>query len=301
MKNKPRISPYILLTLAALFWSGNMVVGRALRDSPPAALTFWRWCIAVGIVLPFAVSALRKQWPLILRSWKILLLLGGLGVGSFGLVTYIGLRSTTATNASLLNSIIPVAILALSWIFLRQPLSRRQVAGVTVSLAGVLVIVTRGDADVLLALRLNPGDIWILVAVVSWAIYTLCLRWRPVELNPQAFLVVTVSIGLLGIGPIYIWEHFAWQRLELSLGVATGILYVAVFPSLLAYLFYNRGVVEVGPERAGLFLHLMPVFGTLLSVIFLGESLHLYHAAGMLMIFCGIYLSTARRIAFRQS
>ncbi|MCG3186775.1 MAG: hypothetical protein IOMNBAOH_01338 [Rhodocyclaceae bacterium] len=287
-----KVSPYLLLTLSSLFWSGNMIAGRILRGSPPAALTFWRWCVVLAILLPFVLPILRRQWPIVRTAWPLLLVLGLLGVGSFGLVTYIGLKTTTATNASLLNSIIPVTILALSWIFLRQPLSARQISGVLVSLAGVAAIVTRGELALLRDFHFNPGDLWILVAVVCWSIYSILLRYRPPTLHPLVLLVSTVSIGMLGMGPIFVFEHQRGDVLHLSTQVAIGIGFVALFPSLLAYLFWNRGVAEVGAEKAGLFLHLMPVFGTLLSVIFLDEVLHGYHAFGIGMIVVGIYLST---------
>ncbi|MDD2900447.1 MAG: DMT family transporter [Desulfuromonadaceae bacterium] len=290
------VSPYILLILTTLFWAGNFVLGRAVNTViPPITLAFWRWALALLILLPFSMRHLISQWPLLKKSWKKLIPFGILGISCFNTFVYIGLHSTTATNALLLNSIIPVLIVIISRIFALTPVSRTQAVGILMSLAGVLTIICRADVGRLLAFRFNGGDLWILLAVACWAVHTFRLRLRPVELHPLSFLTAIVAIGLVVIFPFYLWEFSHGGRFTPDLVSCGSMMYVATFPSVLAYIFWNQAVVELGPNKAGLFIHLMPVFGTLLSIIFLGESLQLFHVAGICLISLGIYLTTARR------
>ena len=286
-----KASPYLLLILAAFFWAGNFVLGRAVKASiPPVGLAFWRWTVALAVLLPFSLPHLRAEWPLVRENWKLMAVYGILGVACFNTFVYVGLHSTTAINALLVNSIIPVLIVILSRVLACTPVTRQQAAGVILSLAGVVTIICRADAGLLLSLQINRGDIWVLLAVVSWALYTFLLRKRPAGLHPLSFLGAIIIIGLVVLAPFYGWEISRGARVGSDLGTCVSILYVALFPSVLAFTFWNQAVGEVGPATAGLFLHLMPVFGALLSAVFLGESLHLFHLAGMGLIFSGIYL-----------
>jgi drug/metabolite transporter (DMT)-like permease len=286
--------PYLLLTLTTLFWSGNMVLGRAIRDDvPPLSLAFWRWAIALALTLPLALPHLRTQWPLLKRGWKAIVLLGLLGVGGYNTLAYIALQYTTATNAALLNSFIPVATIALSWSFLKKHLHGIEWVGVLLSLSGVLAIVSRGDLAVLAGLSPNVGDLWMLAAVFTWAIYTIGLQWRPVGVHPMLMLAAFTVVGLLALAPAYAWEMAQGRLMTLSAGSLAGIAYTGILPGFLGYVFYNRAVAEVGASKASLFIHLMPVFGTLLSAILLDEIPHGYHYAGIALIFAGIYLTTA--------
>jgi len=298
-------NPYLLLTLAALFWSGNMVVGRAVHDSvPPISLAFWRWMVAFALTLPLALPHLRSQWPILRRKWRMLLLLGFLSVSCFNTFAYIGLQYTTATNAALLNSFIPIAIVAISWVFLGKRLRGIEALGIATSFAGVLVIVSRGELAVLLDLGLNVGDLWLMLAVLSWAIYTVCLQWRPAGLDPVLMLATLILIGIVTLIPLYAWELAAGRTIRISLPALAGIAYTGIFAAFLSYICYNRGVAEVGPAKAGLFIHLMPVFGTLLAAMFLGETPRGYHLVGIALIFTGIYLTTHTKpfkLFFRES
>lgn len=285
-------NPYLLLTLTALFWSGNMVLGRGIRaDVPPLALAFWRWAIAFLLVLPLALPHLKTQWPLLKRGWRPVLLLGLLGVGGYNTFAYLALQTTTATNAVLLNSFIPVATIAISWAFLGKHLKPLAAFGVAVSLAGALTIVARGELDVLLHLNLNIGDLWMLGAVAVWAIYTVGLAWRPAGVHPMLALAAFTLVGLAALFPAYLWEMAQGRTINVHAGSLLSLAYVGIFPSFVGYIFYNRGVAEVGANKASLFIHLMPVFGTLLSVVFLGEIPHPYHYAGIALIFAGIWLT----------
>ncbi len=289
---KALINPYLLLTLTVLFWSGNMVLGRGIRaDVPPLALAFWRWAIAFVLILPLAWPHFRAQWPLLKRGWKPVLILGVLGVGGYNTFAYIALQYTSATNAVLLNSFIPVATIAISWAFLGKHLRRIEGIGVIISLCGALTIVARGDFAVLTHLNLNMGDVWMLGAVLVWAIYTVGLAWRPAGVHPMLMLAAMTAVGLATLVPAWLWEIAQGRHINVHLGSLASLAYVGIFPSFLGYIFYNRGVAEIGASKASLFIHLMPVFGTLLSAIFLAEIPHWYHYLGIGLIFTGIWLT----------
>jgi drug/metabolite transporter (DMT)-like permease len=295
---RPFANPYLLLTLTALFWSGNMVIGRGLREAvPPISLAFWRWTIALALVLPFALPKLREQWPTLVRHWRPMLVLGVLGVGSYNTFAYIALQYTTATNATLLNSFIPIATIALAFVLLGKRLNRMEAFGVLVSLAGVITIVGRGDLGTLLALSLNTGDLWMLGAVLVWGLYTVGLQWRPQGLDPMVMLFAFTVVGLAALTPFYAWELGSGRSIYLHTGSFIGILYTGIFPGFLGYVFYNAGVAAVGPARGSLFIHLMPVFGTILAAVFLGERPQWYHFAGIGLVFAGIFLTMRKRAA----
>ena len=288
-------NPYLLLILTVLFWSGNMVVGRGIRgDVPPLAMAFWRWFIAFALILPLAQPHLKSQWPLLKSGWKPLTVLGLLGIGGYNTFAYIALQDTSATNANLLNSFVPIATIAISWAFLGKHLRPVESAGVVISLCGAMTIVSRGDVAVLAHLNLNVGDIWMLIAVLDWAIYTVALAWRPAGVHPMLMLGATTVIGLCALGPAYAWELAQGRTMNIHLGSLSALAYVGIFPSFLGYIFYNKGVAEVGASKASLFIHLMPVFGTLLSFVFLGEVPFWYHYFGIGLIFTGIWLTTKR-------
>jgi len=288
-------SPYLLLTLSSLFWAGNWVVGRAMRhDIPPLAMGFWRWLLALLILLPFVAPELRRRLGVLRRDWLKLMLLGALGATTFNAMIYVGLQFTAATNGILFNSISPVLIVLLSWLWLRDRLGAGQGVGIALSLLGVAAIVTRGDPALLAALQFNRGDLWLIAAMVLWSVYTLLLRWRPPELSAMAFLAAIVALSLPLLLPFYLWELAARGGFAITLPTAAALAYYATLPSIVSYLFWNRGVAQVGANRASLFTHLMPVFGAVLSMIFLGEQLYAYHFIGAGLIFSGIWLTTKK-------
>jgi drug/metabolite transporter (DMT)-like permease len=287
-------TPYVLLTLAPLFWALNMVLGRAMRsDIPPVAMSFWRWLLAGLILLPLVWRELVKQRQVLRREWKVLAALGTLSVTLFNTLCYVGLQWTTATNGTLFNSTIPVFIILLAWIALRERITRRQGCGVALSLAGVLTIVARGDAATLLGLRINDGDLWLLTAMAIWGGYTVLLRWRPAELSALTFLASVIWFGLPLLALAYAWEIAAGRTFTVTPQVALTLLYFGIFPSILSNLCFNAGVKAIGPNRAGIFAHLMPVFGILLSTLLLDERPHAHHWLGMLLVFAGIWMTSA--------
>lgn len=286
----------MLLTLTTLFWAGNWVIGRGMQGSmSPIAMAFWRWLAALALLLPFVGRAILAERRTLLRAWKPMLALGVLGVGAFNTLTYTGLHYTTATNGVLLNSVTPVLILAVARIFLNEKVRRLQVAGVGVSFCGVLLIMARGEWRALADLSLNPGDLWVLAAVTDWAVYTVCLRWRPQGLSSAAFTGSLILIGVLALVPLFAWDYAQGSRTQWSPHTFAAVAYFAVFPSVLAYFFWNAAVAQVGGSRAGIFMHLVPLFGALLSVVFLHERLMWYHYAGALLIFSGVFAASRRR------
>ncbi len=287
------VSPYVLLTLAPFFWSCNVIVGRGLSPDVPAfAMTFYRWLFAAFILAPFAMPLVRKDLPIVRRHWKSLLGLGVIGIGTHNALAYLGLRYTTAVNGVILNSFIPVMIVALSWALLRERLATLQVAGISISLAGVLTILSGGSLATLLMFRLNVGDLLFILSMAMWSIYTIALRFRPRGLHFLSFLFVIVCIGDVAIIPFYAIETALGYPMHWSAGAIATIAAVALFSSVLSYIFWNRGVEQVGANVAGLFVHLMPVFGVMLAWLILDERLGLYHVFGIALILCGIYVTS---------
>jgi drug/metabolite transporter (DMT)-like permease len=288
-------SPYLLLTLTSLFWAANWVVGRAMRnDMPPVAMGFWRWSIALLLLLPFVAPELKSKWHVVRANWLVLALLGCLGAVAFNTLIYVGLQYTAVANGVLFNSFSPILIILLSWMVVRERISRLQACGVVLSLAGVLAIIARGKFSTLAAFHFNPGDLWLIAAQFLWAIYTFVLRRRPRELSAMGFLAAMLLLSLPFLLPFYLWEFSVRGGFALTPATISALAYYGTIPSIVAYLFWNRGVAQVGPNKAGLFVHLMPVFGAVLSVIFLDESLYGYHYMGAALIFTGIWLTTRR-------
>lgn len=281
----------LLLSASMLFWAGNWVLGRALRDAlEPFTLNFVRWAIATLILAPFALPALRAQLPVIRRRWGILLALALTGVSLFHAMVYLGLKSTTTVNAVLLNSSLPLFILACSWVLERERSTPRQVGGVLLSLAGILVILSRGEPASLLALDVHAGDAWILAAMPVWGVYSVLLKRRPPEIGGVPFLFVISALGTLLLVPAAVVAPPRWPGTEAALGV----LYIAVFASIIAFICWNRGVAIVGANVAGVTLHLLPLFGTVLAIVFLGESFQAFHAVGFATILAGVIVATRR-------
>ena len=292
----PRLSAFLLLALANLLWSGNWIAGRALRDSfDPITLNFWRWAIATLALAPFALPALRGQGALLRRHAGILLLLSLTGIAVFQSLVYLGLRSTTAVNAVLINSSIPLFMLLCSWVIERERASRRQIAGMLVSLAGILVILSRGSPGALLELEVHAGDAWILLAMPVWGIYSVLLKRRPAELGGLPFLFV---ISLAGVVMLLPFTSLAAAQQPLAFPTAAealGVLYMGLMASVVAFICWNRGVAAIGANAAGFTVHLLPAFGTLLAIAFLGETFAPFHAAGIATILAGVLLATVRK------
>ncbi|MGE5617144.1 MAG: DMT family transporter [Bacillota bacterium] len=287
-------SPYLLLSLTSLFWSLNWVIARAIVGHvSPFALAFMRWVVALAIMMPFALPQIRAHWPQVKRHWKVIAWLGFFGTALHNAFAYVGLQFTTATNGVILNSATPVMIIVIGWLVYRDVITRGQSAGVAISLVGVLAILTRGDPSVLARLSLNKGDLIVLSGMLFWSAYTIFLRMKPPELPGLVLLACCGSFGLLLLLPLFVLEMtLLGGRIEVTPATAGAMLYLGVFPSVVSYVFWNRGVHEVGSNVAGIFMHLMPVFGSLLAWLFLGERICAYHLVGIALIIAGIALTS---------
>ena len=286
---------YLLLTLLALFWAGNQVLGRAVAGHiPPVALSFLRWSLAALFLLPFALPHLKRDWPVVRQNWKFLSILGIMGCGAFNTLQYIGLNFTTALNALVLNSTAPVLI-ALACVFLfRDRMTYKQVIGTIISLVGVLVVISHGSLDVLLHMTLNRGDLLILFGMLITAIYTAYLRLRP-DIHWLTFLFVQfLASGVFNLPLVLVESTVFGLTLQPTLLTLLTVLYVSIFPSIIGFICYTRGVELIGGVRAGIFLHLVPFFGALMAIGLLGEPLALFHITGFMLILSGVALTSRK-------
>lgn len=288
-----RTFAFLLLALANLFWGGNWVIGRALRDAiEPITLNFWRWLVAALILAPFALPALAANRGAIRRSAGLLVLLALTGVALFQTLVYVGLRTTTTVNAVLLNSSAPLFMLLCSWAIERERATGRQIAGMLISLAGILVILSRGEPESLLQLQFHAGDGWILLAMPAFGIYSVLLKRRPPELGGVVFLFLISVAGVMLLAPAFALEALHTPLRWPTAGEAAAVLYVAAAASVGAFICWNRGVAVLGANAAGFTLHLLPAFGTVLAMVFLGEAFHAFHAAGVTTILVGVIVAT---------
>ena len=287
-------SAWTLLVLTNLFWSLNIVIGRGVAGTvPPVALAWWRWTGAFAVALCFAWPRLRRDLPVMLRSWPMMLVLGATGIACYNTMAYIALNLTTALNVLLLQSAQPLFIVLWVFVLFREHVSARQWAGIGLSMAGVAAIAARGSLETLLQFRLNAGDLWVIAAMAIYGIYTALLRRRP-AVHPLSFLTAAMGIGSVMILPFMLWEAAEGARITGGWPSFAAIAYTAVFPSLLAYLCFNRGVELIGAPLAGQSVHLLPMMGSVLAVVFLGEAFELFHAAGIVLIMGGITLASWR-------
>lgn len=290
--------PYLLLTLTSLFWGGNAVVGRAVVDFyPPVALAATRWTIAFLIILPFAWPTIRTELPIIRRHFWMLVLLAASSIGAFNTLLYWSLVHTTAINAGLMQSVGPLLIGLWSFLLFRDPLTPSQVGGILLSFLGIAAIISGGDITRLAQLTLNVGDVAVIVAIGIYGLYTTLLRKRP-AMTALSFATVTIGLGALMVIPAALIEYRTGARVtSLGPGILAAILYVSIFPSILSVLCYNRGVALIGANRSGPFLHLVPLFATILAIAFLGERPGLHHAIGAVLIAIGVIVASRRQNA----
>ena len=286
-------SPYLLLSLSSLFWGGNIVIGRyATGHVPPMALAFIRWVIAFLIVLPFALPWLKRDGLLIRKNLGILLLLTLLGIAVYNSLAYWALQHTQALNALLITSSHPLVVALCAFLVYRERLTLWQAIGIAISLGGVLTVLTRGDLGVLRAIQFNIGDVVFFLSAIIYATYTTLLQSRPKGLHPLSFLAFTMGMGAIFLAPVFTADIATGNTFPLDLKSFFILGYIVLFPSLLAYLFFNRGNELIGPNRAAPFYHLTPVFGSALAILLLGEKPELFHAAGYGLVLLGIFIGT---------
>jgi drug/metabolite transporter (DMT)-like permease len=293
-----RYAPHPVLAgaLAMLCWSGSMIVVRDVAGAvPPVALSFFRCLIALALLWLMCRRSLRHQWPLMVRHWKLIGTMGALlFIGGNGML-FVGLQFTTAINAGLINSAEPVAVVAVAWLLYRDRLTPRQWFGVVVSAVGVVYLIAQGRLAVLVGFRLNIGDMFILVSIVSWAFYSMTMRHVPLELDRLNLLFGILFAGSVMLFPIWILEHLYYAPTHFGLPLAWATGFNAVFASILAMFWWNHSLQKLGPGRASLLVHLIPVYTVILAVWFLGEQFKAFHAIGIALIGIGIWLTTMQR------
>lgn len=281
-----------LLSGSALFWAGNFVVGRLVAgEAGPLTLSLWRWIIALVILLPFIVKPMYRQRQLIAEHWKLLTFLALFSVASFNTLLYVGLQTTTATNALIINSSIPVLIIAFGFLLQGQPAEPRSILGIGISLTGVLWLISGGSLSALLGPSFTEGDLWIFSSSIVWAIYSLYLRERPQALSPMAFLGFQVCVGIAAIAVARLINPFDEAPLEWTPRMTAAIGFFALFPSIGAYLCWNAGLAKVGAAKGGQIIHLMPVFGLVLAFFVLGERMTSMHVFGAALVATGLMVA----------
>ncbi|HUZ33618.1 MAG TPA: DMT family transporter [Xanthobacteraceae bacterium] len=286
--------PYLLLSLTSLFWAVNTVLGRfVVGHIPPVTLAFIRWGGAFLIVLPFALPHLTRDWPVIRKHAVLMTVLALTGFSAYNTMAYYGLQYTSAINGLLLQSTGPLFVALWSFALFRTRLTWRQATGICISLTGVLVIISHGSLAVLIGIGFNRGDVWFLIALLIYAYYTAALRQRP-AMHPLSFLAVGMGWGATLLIPALVVEIASGQTMAFDTESVLSIVFVCVFPSLLGYLFLNRGIELIGANRAAPFMHLVPVFGSVLAIVWLGERFEIFHAVGYGLVFTGITVATRK-------
>jgi drug/metabolite transporter (DMT)-like permease len=287
--------PYLLLSITALCWAGNAIVGRlAAGHIPPVTLSFLRWSFAFLIVLPFAWNHLVRDWPVIRAKLGVMVVISLTGISAFNTLQYWALEHTQALNTLLLQSAGPLVVAMWSLILLGVRLTLAQAIGVLLSLTGVLVILLHGDLTTLSNIQFNEGDLIFLAAMVVFGLYSVLTLKRP-EIHGLSFVAFTFGCGAACLIPLLIWELFTRPVMALDARNIASLFYVAVFPSTLAYLCFNRGVLLIGANRAAPFFHVVPVFGSLMAIVFLRERPQLFHIIGFALVLTGVFVASRKQ------
>tara|TARA_B100001750_G_C15450573_1_gene568686 strand:- start:178 stop:1083 length:906 start_codon:yes stop_codon:yes gene_type:complete len=288
---------YVLLIFATLFWSGNFIVGKAasLFEIPPFTLNFYRWLCAWLILAPFTLKEIFQKSNYILKNIKLIIILGITSITIFNSIVYYSLNFTQVISGVLMISTIPVMIIFFSWIFKIEKTNWYQMSGVFFSLLGVLIIITKADIQKLMNLNFNKGDLWMVVAMFSWAIYSALLRKKKFELSHIAFLQTIITTGLIFLLPAYIMEMILGNNLNIHVPFMLTLGYVVLFPGLASFFFWIKGISIIGSNRAGIFLHLMPIFSAMMAIAIFKEKFMSFHLIGAILIIAGILLSAKGR------
>ena len=287
---------YLMLTLCAFFWSGNFIVGKfaTLYEVPPLTLNFFRWLIVWIILIPFTFKDIFLNIKIIKEKFYSILLMSITSISIFNSVVYYSLNFTQVLNGALMISTIPVLIIFISFIFRVEKINLNQFLGLILSITGVVIIITQLEFSRLIHLDLNKGDLWLLVAMLSWAIYSTMLKTHKTGLNYLTFISVIVTLGLIFLFPQFLFEFNNQELIKFNFAFFLIISYVVLFAGLGAYIFWNKAVLIVGPSRAGIFLHLMPVFSSFMAIFLLNEKFMNFHIFGAIAIILGIYLSSKK-------
>ena len=290
-------SAYIFLILTTLFWSGNFIVGKAASffDIPPFTLNFYRWTFAWLILAPFTLKEIIYKKNYILKNIQLIIILGITSITIFNSIVYYSLNFTQVISGVLMISTIPVMIIIFCWLLRIEKTNIYQIFGVIFSLSGVVVIITKADLNILLNLNFNKGDIWMVVAMFSWAMYSALLRKKKLELSQLSLLQTIITAGLIFLLPAYMLELSLGHKASVNLPFILTLTYVVLFPGLASFIFWIKGISIIGSNRSGIFLHLMPIFSTIMAILIFGEKFMIYHLIGAVLIITGIILSSRRQ------
>ena len=288
---------YLFLVLTTLFWSGNFIVGKAasLFDIPPFTLNFYRWSFAWLILAPFTLKEIFEKKKYILKNIKLILVLGITSITIFNSIVYYSLNFTQVISGVLMISTIPVMIIAFCWLLKIERTNIYQILGVIFSLFGVVVIITKANLGIILNLNFNKGDLWMVVAMFSWAMYSALLRKKKLEITQVTLLQTIISAGLIFLLPAYLIEFSLGYKARIDLPFVLTLTYVVLFPGLSSFILWIKGISIIGSNRSGIFLHLMPIFSTILAILIFDEKFMIYHLIGAILIITGIILSSRKK------
>tara|TARA_B100000029_G_scaffold279483_1_gene273696 strand:- start:222 stop:1115 length:894 start_codon:yes stop_codon:yes gene_type:complete len=287
---------YLFLVLTTLFWAGNFIVGKAasLFEIPPFTLNFYRWTFAWLILAPFTLKEIIEKKNYILENIKLIIILGITSITIFNSIVYYSLNFTQVISGVLMISTIPVMIIIFCWLLKIEKTNIFQILGVIFSLCGVVVIITKANLTILLNLNFNKGDLWMVVAMFSWALYSALLRKKKLELSQLSLLQTIISTGLVFLLPAYLIELALGYKANIHLPFILTLTYVVLFPGLASFILWIKGISIIGSNRAGIFLHLIPIFSTIFAIIIFKEKFMLYHLIGAILIISGIILSSKK-------
>ena len=288
---------YLFLILTTLFWAGNFIVGKAasLFDIPPFTLNFYRWIFAWLILAPFTLKEIIEKKNYIIENIKLILILGITSITIFNSIVYYSLNFTQVISGVLMISTIPVMIIVFCWLLKIEKTNIYQILGVIFSLLGVVIIITKADLSILLNLNFNKGDLWMVVAMFSWALYSALLRKKKLEISQLSLLQTIISAGLVFLLPAYMIELSLGYKANINLPFILTLSYVVLFPGLASFILWIKGISIIGSNRSGIFLHLIPIFSTIMAIIIFKEKFMIYHLIGAILIITGIILSSKKR------
>lgn len=287
------IKTYSLITLCVLLWSANFVIGRFIKDDiTPLEISFFRWFFVFIMISPILIIRYKNIINSLKQNFKILIILATLGITAFNTILYFGLTATTSTNALIINSTVPILILVMSYFILKQKINLHQIIGIILSTFGVVFLILKADILNIFTLEFNQGDLLVIVSSLTWALYSVLVKFKPKDINDFEYFAIIVTIGFILLLPFYLFQGYEVQReLDVLKNNYPIFLYVSLFASITSYYLWHYGIDKIGASKTGQFTHLTPIFGIILASIFLGETLAVYHLLGAIFIASGIYLS----------
>ena len=295
--NKRKLYAYAGLVFSVLCWAANTVLARGVvQEVNPMALSFWRWFVALVLILPFGFFYLKRDIHTIKKNKFRLVVLAFFSVSVYNSLLYVAAHFTTANNMSIVTAAMPTITIVMAWMIINEKPGRLQVLGVIISALGVLGIIFKGSLANAYHLIFNYGDLLVVGSVASWSLYSVFLRKFKIVLHPVSLLTMTIGLGIIFIVPFYLWEIIATNDFSFRYKVFPIFLFLGIFPSILAYLCWNNGVAKVGPSTSATFLYLLPIFAAFLAFIFLDENIYYYHMFGGSLIFVGLYLANMKRV-----